>query len=106
MMPSVPASAPGTPPLTPASTSSMPASRRRSPIAAVWGGLPLVRSTMIVPAEAPSMMPSGPKQTVSTSFEVGSERQIVCAALATARGESAGCAPASARRASASGGMG
>ena len=103
MMPSVPASAPGTPPLTPASTSSMPDSRRRAPIAAVCDGLPLVRSTTIVPGSAPSTMPSGPKQTCSTSFEVGSERQIVRAAPATARGESAGCAPASVSRASASG---
>jgi hypothetical protein len=93
MMLSVPARAPMSPPLTGASSASTPILRSSAAIRRVVSGLIVLLSIVIVPARAPSMIPSGPSTTCSTSGESGRLVKTNSLCAATSRGDVARIAP-------------
>ena len=97
MIDRVPASAPFTPPLTGASIIWTPFSARRSAMERVTEGDMVLMSMTTDPGAAPSITPSGPAMTCSTSGESETQVMTISLLLAASLGEEALEAPASAR---------
>ena len=93
MMASVPAIAPGSPPLTGASSISTPFSAQVAAIRWDTKGAMELMSIITEPLLAPSNTPSGPRMTFSESAESGSMVMMVSLAAATSLLEDAPVAP-------------
>ena len=85
--------APGSPPLTGASSISTPFSAHWAAMRWDTSGAMELMSMIVLPDDAPSSTPSGPRMTFSESAESGSMVMILSVAAATSRLDDAGVAP-------------
>jgi len=92
MMDSVPAMAPLSPPLTGASSISMPASPNRPAMRRVTAGEMVDMSITTSPGRPASTMPPGPRATCSTSGESDTMVMTTSERSATSRGQEASTA--------------
>ncbi len=93
MIERVPAFAPTSPPLTGASSISMPRAASASAISRVTDGEMVDMSITTEPGRAPSTIPFGPRTTCRTSGESVTIVMITSLRAATSAGEAPSCAP-------------